>query len=291
MRKYEYIEILPLIVLKEGKATNSMPMKTIIFTVELNKKLNHEREKFLQAVKFVVNEGYVESLRDDNFIKPTVKGDELIMGINVTGVGKEMELEERKEHRYRFLKEVYKNSNGSQSYLFNIADIGKAINLDMNNTRNVAQYLIDEDLIEPMALGGLIRISHNGIKEIEGADENPTNPSTYFPPVSQIINNVNVHGDNSAPLQVGNTNSQQNISNSNINIEDTKHWVKLLEEIIEKENIRNQELSEEIETIKALLSTQKPKDSFVKKSIVTIKDILTGIASEAIKTLILSVPS
>ena len=51
---------------------------------------------------------------------------------------------------------------------------------------------------------------------------------------------------------------------------------------MKQQEFDNQELENEIETVKSLLSTKKPKISFVTESMNVIKNILVGVASNTV---------
>jgi len=95
-----------------------------------------------------------------------------------------MTLEGKKTKRLQFLHRLYKLTEGSEFKYFNMFDIGSELDLDRKLTSDIAYYLRQEGLIEFRAIGGVIGITHRGIREVEKALSNPNKPTDFFPPFS-----------------------------------------------------------------------------------------------------------
>lgn len=122
------------------------------------------------------------------------------------------ELEDRRKQRLQFLHELYKLTNGNENAYANMYDIGKTYNFDNETILTCTQYLEGEGLLKSQALGGriggLVGITHVGVKEVEGALINPQSSTKYFPPASavHIINVQTMTMTNSQLVQGGSEN-------------------------------------------------------------------------------------
>jgi len=96
-------------------------------------------------------------------------------------------IEEKKAQRFEFLKLIYDKTEGSEMEFVDMWDIGDESGWDRKTTEITAQYLVGEGLIEFHALGGILGITHFGVKEIEHALENPNEATTYFPATINIM--------------------------------------------------------------------------------------------------------
>jgi len=114
-----------------------------------------------------------------------------------------MSLKQKKKNRFTFLNCLYTESNGNTSAMFNMWEVGKELKLDHYETSQIVDYLIGENLIESMALGGGISLTHWGVKEVEETVENQIRPTEYFLPLNFII----IGTMNNLSLQQGKNNS------------------------------------------------------------------------------------
>ena len=93
-------------------------------------------------------------------------------------------IEEKKKKRLLLLKDLYDKSDGnSQTEL-------EQKSLD-NYDEGIMSYLVGEELAHKKAMPykgapPAYSITHKGIKEIEQAHNNPTQPSTYFPHLTSM---------------------------------------------------------------------------------------------------------
>jgi len=96
-------------------------------------------------------------------------------------------IEEKRAQRFEFLKVIYDKTEGSQTNFLDMWDIGDELGWDRQTTEITAQYLVGEGLIEFHALGGILGITHFGVKEIEHAVQNPNEATAYFPATINIM--------------------------------------------------------------------------------------------------------
>lgn len=170
-------------------------------------------------------------------------------------------------------------------------NLGTELGFDRETTQRITQYLRGEHLLDPKAIGGLIGLTHFGIKEMEQALSNPNKPTAHFP---AVVNVIQITGD-----VVGSQIQQATEGSQQIQItQDTQRALaeflssleKGLTEIKAEANTLR-DLKADIETIKAQLSAAQPKRSIVREALSSIRSILEGagaalLAAEAAKILI-----
>ncbi|MDO8998862.1 MAG: hypothetical protein Q7W45_03780 [Bacteroidota bacterium] len=188
-----------------------------------------------------------------------------------------MNLEEIKKQRFLFLKKAYEVTKGDPSYMFSMFELGKELEFDSDLSKRIAQYLINEGLLEARALGGTIGISHAGVLEVEEALSNPNKPTDHFLPV----NIINVQSMNNSVIQQGSSHSSQTVNITSKNINDLKNFISELKGSIDKlqlESVKHSELLSEIATLEAQSNSPRPKVSIIGETLVTIRSILEGVA-------------
>ncbi|NQX53660.1 hypothetical protein HQN86_08550 [Pedobacter panaciterrae] len=115
-----------------------------------------------------------------------------------------MDLTKIKQDRFNFLNKLYIESNGSQNAVFSMHEMGRELGFDSGKTSDVVNYLRDEGLINSHGLGGTIKISHEGIKEVEQAHNAPEKPTEHFAPINHI--HINSTGNGNV-INTGNSNN------------------------------------------------------------------------------------
>jgi hypothetical protein len=197
-----------------------------------------------------------------------------------------MSLEDKKKDRFLFLQKLYDTTDGSSAYMVDMWELGAELGFDRGKIHNIVDYMSDEGLIVPKALGGAIAITHDGIIEIEDSQSNPDSPTRHFLP----INVIHIENMNNSAIQQGTSYSTQTI---NFNTEKTDVLKKIINEI---DNIKEQitfdrlvfdELVSEIDTLKTQIKSPKPKSIIVTESLKTIRSILEGVAGNAVSPLII----
>ena len=107
-------------------------------------------------------------------------------------------LDERKKNRWLMLQKFYELANGRpNNYIISLWDVGERLGWDREITESTYDYLEGEGLLQAMSLGGGATITHQGVKEVERAEEYPSEPTLHFPPHIVNITNIGdiVHGD------------------------------------------------------------------------------------------------
>lgn len=97
-----------------------------------------------------------------------------------------MSIAENKEKRFQFLKKLYDITRGDTSQTVQESIIGKELGWDPKTTTPLCDFLIDEKMIEVIGYGGIISISHKGVREIKRALSSPKQETQYFPAIGSI---------------------------------------------------------------------------------------------------------
>jgi len=188
-----------------------------------------------------------------------------------------MDIQSLKKQRFLFLEKVYKETQGDTHCMVDTEEIGQELGMDYLTSQRIAQYLIDEGLLEAMALGGGIGISHHGVLEVEEALSNPGRPTQHFLP----INIINVQSMNNSVIQQGTKNSTQNVTISADNISDLKSFLSDFKSEIAKMQLTvetQNELLAEIATLEAQTNSPKPKRSVIGETLKSLRSILEDVA-------------
>jgi len=194
-----------------------------------------------------------------------------------------MYITERKKDRFTFLKRIFERSNGSSTGVFQIDKIGAELGFDRDKSTEIAQYLINEDLLEPYGLGGTITLTHLGIKEMEEALENPDEPTEHFLP----INIINIGTMTNSSLQQGTTSSTINVNLDSNKLNDLSQILESLKNVQDILGISvdlHKELVSEIQTLQIQKESPKPKSIIIKESLKTIRGLLENVSANIISS-------
>lgn len=196
-----------------------------------------------------------------------------------------MDITQTKKNRYLFLELLYKESGGDTGLMFDMWAVGKKLSFDEDETQRIVKYLTGEHLVEPMALGGAISLTHWGIKEVEEVLENPDKATEHFLP----INFINIGSMNNSTLQQATTHSIINftIDNAKLNeIDSILSSLMSIQDNLVLSNELNQELISEIQTLEIQRKSPKPKDGIISESLKSIRTILENVTSNALTPII-----
>ena len=73
----------------------------------------------------------------------------------------------QEKNRLRLLRRLYKITDRDRSKRHKIWDIGDELGFSLEETKKCDQYLKGEGWIEAAATGGVVKITHEGIKKVE----------------------------------------------------------------------------------------------------------------------------
>jgi hypothetical protein len=72
-----------------------------------------------------------------------------------------------RSQRFAFLRAVYDETGGTTDRMVQMNEIGGKLGFGEELTDKIVSYLIGENLLEWAAMGGLIELTHWGLKEVE----------------------------------------------------------------------------------------------------------------------------
>lgn len=192
-------------------------------------------------------------------------------------------VEELRADRFRFLKALYEAGGGDEYAFISMFAIGESLGFDRGYTSNIAQYLKGEGLIEFRALGGIISISHYGIREVEDAISHPEQPTHYFP----AVNNITIGTMINSSIQQASPEATQVFSQGDVRIGELKTLVDQIKNSLDQLTLSpgdRQDVEADISTIEAQLAASKPKTTIISECLSTIRSVLEGVAGSAIAT-------
>jgi hypothetical protein len=99
-----------------------------------------------------------------------------------------MQMVEIQAARYQFFRLVYERSNGDTRHRLFLAEIGRDLWLTLTQATQIAEFLQHEGLIEWAGTGGGLTITHEGIKQVEQAEQLPSRPTRCFPSLNSLRN-------------------------------------------------------------------------------------------------------
>lgn len=197
------------------------------------------------------------------------------------------DIEQKKANRFLYLRKIYKETDTNTSVIINSLVVGEELfNYDKYETNKIVKYLVDKGLLENHGIGR-VRITHEGIEEIEEAISNINSPTKYFSD-GNIINNI-INGDISNSLIQQNTTESAQIVNSDVDVNEINKILKECEKI--NDCLILDELKSDIETLKSQINSPKPKKNIITESLKSIKNIIkqqtVPVLFEMIKTYLL----
>lgn len=209
--------------------------------------------------------------------------------IELTPKGRDMAeesiIERKKAQRLRFLNHLHDATGGDIRAHTTIAEVASAIGIDMKEARSAYDYLLHEGLIEPRGLGGIVSISHHGIREIEAARSGTSTGTTHFPVT--VINNVfhNTGTITGSNVQQAGDHAQQTVTELTPDL--LKRIEKLLSDL--KNELAQAQFDEkpyveaDAKAIEDELALPKPRPSVVKSRLSQIYDaIAAGVVSSGV---------
>ncbi len=190
-------------------------------------------------------------------------------------------IEELRRKRFQFLRHLYDVSNGNTNTAFSEVDLGAYLGLTGQEARGIAGYLHDEELTRAMYKGGptkgaMIAITHKGIKEVDAALGSPEKPTHYFPPVNLIMGGVH-----NSVIQQGTVSSEQSVTVNGNSLFDLAAFLDRVDAEAQGLKLAGRELTDlkaEVATIRAQLTSSRPKTSIVRECLLSIKRILENAA-------------
>ena len=198
----------------------------------------------------------------------------------------QMDIEEKKEKRLRFLYLLYQRWEEKAHEYPNMYTLGKQLGLSDRFTHLICSYLKGKGMIDVMSKDGIVKILQSGIEEVENALLKPDEPTERFPPVKNIIIIEKV---TDSQIQIDSPHSIQIKADKELTdkLKDLNKFIKdNIEQLMLNEDDK-QELQTEIQTIDIQLSSPKPKRNILKECVSSIRRVMEGATGQIIASQII----
>jgi hypothetical protein len=189
--------------------------------------------------------------------------------------------EQRQADRFRFLKRLYDISGADKFKQSTYQQVGADIGVSEDEASSIAHYLADKNLIRFVHTRGGIAITANGVDEVERALTNPRQPTTFFPPV---INIINVATMTHSQIQQGTVGSSQSMTISGPERDAITRVLNEVREIIASVPLSPEQQADvegNAATVEAQLRTSKPSRGMIREALDTIAAMLAPFAAAA----------
>jgi hypothetical protein len=188
-------------------------------------------------------------------------------------------LNEIRAARFAFLRAVYDETEGTTERMVQMNDIGAKVGFDDDRTERIVSYLIGEGLLEWAAMGGLIELTHWGLKEVEEVLSAPDQPTEHFPPLIVAENVLQVGTMTNSQIQQGTVNSTQRLEAVDVAaLRELVADIRAVAATLDLELESTAELKAELATIDAQLGSPRPKSRVLRESLASARAILEGAA-------------
>jgi hypothetical protein len=281
MNKLSRNDVFVLSALEALGVRHRNPCSTMKLLDDLRTKYNMTQEESIKSMKYLGELDYLDG--NGRFISFSKKFDDKLFQERSIPMTANYTLPERKAARFKMLEKIYSEAGGSENPLFDIHEIGKVLGFPEDLNRITYEYLVGENLIEFRALGGFASITHFGVTEYENAINRPDTETQYFPAANIVNNILNIHSITNSQVQVGSSGSTQ-IYNKKAEFAELTKWLELVIDAINTEKIDpeiKENICSEVDSIKALVQTEKPNKKYIKMALNTVRDLMIGIASNA----------
>ncbi|MGH3008398.1 MAG: hypothetical protein ACRDLM_03195 [Gaiellaceae bacterium] len=183
--------------------------------------------------------------------------------------------DEIRAQRFAFLRAVYDETDGTTDRMVQMNEIGAKLSFDEELTDKVVSYLIGENLLEWAAMGGLIELTHWGLKEVEEVLSTPQQPTEHFLPLVVAENVLQIGSMTNSQIQQGTSGSVQTLAP--LDVESLRGLTNDLRALITELDLEREEEEEfyaELVTIDAQLASPRPKPAIIRESLGSARRII-----------------
>ncbi len=185
------------------------------------------------------------------------------------------EIKKLQVDRLRYLESAYHQSKGAPNSYIPWEETGQNLGFDRDRTIAVMYWLKNEGLIKLETFNSF-QITNYGIKIIEDAITNPEEP------VGPLIayNSIQIDQMINSTIQQGSVNSTQEVTIQQNDVEKIITLIDKLEASLEKINLaaaQRQDITADLETIKAQTKSSKPKNQIIVDALNSISAILQAL--------------
>lgn len=193
-----------------------------------------------------------------------------------------VDIPKRRANRLRVMTEIFNAAHGNRHAFVATDPIRDHLELSEEEMADACNYLEGEGLIEGTQTLRLypsqVSLTHWGIREVEQSQEHPEEPTEHFPPLVTVTQHF--HGDViSSAIQAGSPGATQMAAIGSLDFDTVREFVQRYEEVepslgLDAENAA--ELQADIATIRAQLTSPRPKSEIIRQSLRTARTILEG---------------
>ena len=192
-----------------------------------------------------------------------------------------MDIDMVRSDRLKFLNALYELSGADEHKYFSMWEIGKSLKLDRDQTSRITQYLYGEGMMEYRALGGIIGITHYGIREVEEAKSIPDQPTYHFP----AVNVINIGSMVNSAIQQASPDATQALQAGDTRTDGILEVVDQVKGVLDRLGLRPAErtdLEAEIGTVQFQMKSSRPKVPILRESLASMRSILEGASGGAL---------
>jgi hypothetical protein len=185
-----------------------------------------------------------------------------------------MTLEERQAKRFALLRALYERSEGSPSAALNKDEVFANLGWSRDEFEGAVEYLVNERLATHPYFGGVISITHAGVREVEQALQHPQAPTPHFP---ANINITTIHKMVNSQIQQGTSGSEQRLEIRGVDPSALQEFLREFRERQAELKLHAQTEAEtraELQTLEAQAASPKPKVAIVRESLASLRAIL-----------------
>jgi hypothetical protein len=187
-------------------------------------------------------------------------------------------LEQKKQHRLIALETIYDLMDGrtdgacdSDEFFTKLETLG----VSHNDTDAAMTWLSNEGLAK-WAASGLIGITHDGVREIEKARDNPEGGTEHFTPV--VIRNVNHFHGAVGGFQQGSNNSMHVAQQFNAPAAIIDHFAAIRKEVEQLPEPKKADAIELVEAMEAEAKKPEPKHVIFASYAMALAQLVTSVA-------------
>lgn len=197
-------------------------------------------------------------------------------------------IKQRKAQRTQFMNELFDMADGSTMDFVSTKDIAERLGLafeqgeDLGEVMNHAQYLEEEGLIKSIGMMmSKVRLTHNGVREIEEARSQPDEPTEHFTSINLVyaesISNSNVQQGSPGANQYLTVVGQEGVQRLEPIVQALRESI----DDLDLEEADRAELEAEVRTLESQVASPKPKKEIIDSGLRSAQRILEGTTASA----------
>lgn len=236
-----------------------------------------------------VSEGVMIALAEERLVRRVKPGAEMPW-YEVTEAGRQyarrlqsgdagavqQKVTERQENRLKFMRQLHDATGGStdKGTGANVFDIGHALGLSDEETRDVIGYLKNKGLIESPFGASMFKLTQRGLEEVEATILHPDKPTEHLPAANLIYVQTMI----GSQVQQGTYGSTMTGTFGAADAASLKQFLDALKNQLANLPLTREDRAEvesDVATIEAQMASSRPKHPIITASMNAIKGILS----------------